>query len=57
MKHILITGMSGVGKTTVATALQSSGMKAIDMDLHLDLCRMYYKNSYRKNNSGEVEQK
>lgn len=32
MKTILITGMSGTGKSTVVTDLQSLGYKAVDLD-------------------------
>ncbi len=32
MKRILLTGMSGVGKSTVTTALAARGFKAVDAD-------------------------
>lgn len=42
-KKILITGVSGTGKSTVAEALKSAGHQAIDMDEVF--CTMYYKDT------------
>jgi dephospho-CoA kinase len=45
IQHILITGMSGTGKSTLFTELKNRGLSAIDLDEHEDLCWMYFKES------------
>lgn len=44
-KNILITGMSGSGKSTIAQELTEAGQRALDLDEVPDLCTMYYKDS------------
>lgn len=44
-KNILITGMSGSGKTTIAEKLNQRKIRAIDLDDFEDMCTMYYKGS------------
>lgn len=42
-KKILITGISGSGKSTIAEKLRQAGKNVVDMDD--ELCEMYYKDS------------
>jgi broad-specificity NMP kinase len=44
-KNVLITGMSGSGKTTIAEKLTRKRIQAIDLDDFQDVCTMYFKDS------------
>lgn len=48
MKRLFLTGISGVGKTSVANALRARGIAAVDLDSVPELCAFEHRETKQK---------